>query len=713
MAFYKQHAKQARKLDQALKHIQSRDYLAALKLIAPATGENPGNRYSRYVAGFALLKTGQPLATLAQWWPLVRDGTHDFVADCRFLAESVFSPETWDRSQWQSLPLTSLEELLAAALYFSINTKAVHQLEQHVSSLLWQQKQWIRLLRLTNVDTRYTPDKLHLRGKIVFAQGCKSELKPFAFASSIMSAGATYLTIYRDWKKEDLDELLTGLARETFLSCPIHASGVRKKEEQLSLWLYLDLERRALKEILTSFNPNWPELVLSPGLFYSHDIPEDSRSRFLDRIMNTAAAAELKALFRRDVFVILQSACHGQFDIAANLIREFPFLRILEVAGAVSKEMEQGSDKDHDAPLELETLPDSSTLIGHFGIQICKAVLYAKSDTSFTFRKSWLPGRALQLAAHLARTVKDRPFSRIIFHLALERAARKATFDEPWMEELAYVATLTGEPEHIQKLRAIAERQRECEDLLQALAGKRISKAFDMSKILNDETSFRDHFYLLAHARILTPPDSYARKKLRHSLVRKIVDWESSLAVPYMLHVYKLLKNSSHLRIPGLEFHRARAERCDCEQCQEALYESLPEIAEQMGCPPLIPIQSESHFLQNLKRELDLSWEPSRSLFEQEDPFARLMVSPHDPKPMVLASVMRLMKESTQHIVQLRKAQAEAFRPEVRFLYGFLKDPRLPSLISSDADKNGASSSGGSSRRPPRDIPLRPKEAIQ
>lgn len=687
MAFSKQQMKQSRKIHQAIELVEKCDYSGALKTLGQPAQGGGTSHYGRYVAGFALLKTGRLLEALVQWGPLMRDGTRTtgFIADSRLLAQEVFSPGVWNTSPWRDLPTKTLEELLAVALFFSIDNDGTRELERHLIDLLWQSKQWESLRRLLNVNNLWTEGKLHLSAKVAFAAGAKAGLKSFAFGSLLMSAGATYLNTHRDWKQEDLDGLLRHLARETFLAFVFDANGARLAEERLFYRLFLELERLALAKILSATSrESQPALSLSPGFFYHHEVPRDLELEFLDWLRAAIDDGELTALYQRNIFSIVQSVCRNQFTPPSpERADQFPFLEFLKEADRFQRALAKStatdapgdSAPDTEKTKPLPSLPSSSSLIGTWTAEFCKAAI--SKSRSLTEADAMTPEPALQVLSGLSRALNDSDLAEGLTCLTLKNASTRIAGGEPWVERLMDASKNLDGSDLVARTQSILERRNECFEFLQSLVTKRKQNKFSISRVTKNEEAFRGHLCLLADTQTLLPPtQQYANpKKTGKRAPPQAPSWRNSMAEPYMMHFYQLLEKSKPLNLGELDNLREDdAVQCQCLECQAHLYHQIPDLAKQLGCTLSITWFENPELPRKLRAEFDLSQDRHQSIFTQEDPFAILRVSPRDSKSEILASVVKMMADRAQDMVRLRMAQNQVFRPEMRFLHGFLKD---------------------------------------
>ncbi|MBK8204398.1 MAG: hypothetical protein IPK68_19505 [Bdellovibrionales bacterium] len=142
-----------------------------------------------------------------------------------------------------------------------------------------------------------------------------------------------------------------------------------------------------------------------------------------------------------------------------------------------------------------------------------------------------------------------------------------------------------------------------------------------------------------------------------------------------MSHVYALIEKSARLDL-NLDDVREAAKDCKCDSCQMELYRSIPDLAKHIGCPaPAIHVD-ELQYLHDIQSELAENW--TGSVFDQEDPFKILNVSPTDSKQAVLAALMGLMRANPADMARLRQAQDRAFNPSVRFFAWTAELSRAP-----------------------------------
>lgn len=718
MTSFKQISKQAKKVESAFHQAKFGDYEAALRSIGSNNSQPGVGNYGRYLVGYSLLKLGRPLEALSHWSPLIKNAKPPLQNDIKALLGEILNEASTEKNtvldrpaRLPTLSLPELKDLFSASLYFKVNHPFVRELERYLFNRLWTERKLDELRSIVMSAPAEMAAKLIIEARIGFANPRKSGHDAFAFGSLVMSAGVCYFQMRGEWESTEAKSLFESLALEIRV-CPLEKSGSEQKDDSRSFRQFLSLEIRAAEDIaqLGSAKP-YAGAVMTPGFCYHHRISEPVREKFVNWLREAGASAKLLALYDRKIFSFLHAAFNGMLGDAPS--PEFNL-----VAKAASFEFVARGNRSPPPAPPLNTAFDSETSDqwSNEAVEIAKSAIFEiveknrELPPSFFFRlinfakvtKSWdllevgLLGELKILMGILIRSRVEElneNISKIDQCLLLHHANSIES------SELSKTYSLRGK-QCIEFLQSFAKSARK------GMRGKKKITP-SLKAIIATESSFREHISLLADCVALVNLVPRHLREEESFLSATGFSSIGSLGRPLMDHFYKIIKKPGYFN-ENLEPLRGAVADCTCPSCELDFFNRIPAVAKQIGCAPSV-FELKIPWLEKMRaiRKQELEKSPDISVFNSEDPFDVLGVTPATAKQSILAATMKAMQVRPSEMPRLRSAQSQSFDPKIRFLYGLLKAKESPSLIE------GISNGEAPSFAPIDTLILRSKELLQ
>ena len=630
----------------------------------------------RYLYGYALWRTRQPLASLLTLWPLAAKGNAPLQADCASMVAHLFK----DGDFLSSAPLSEdvLTTLFMAARRLFPHSPASLIIKRRLFNTLWQQGSYEKLERILKSAREDEPLNILVENlsKLAFFQPENKFFGHlFSFVSHILTGGAC-LIVREPLYHGVIDDAIRALANELRqLFCRLAIQYPQKLTGDKSAFEhFVDYESGILIQVLSLAvkQGGLPfDIIPTPGYLLSFDAGHKRvGEQFLPWI-----AGENPALFEAyhaDTHQAVLLAL-GANNLSGRGIKPGyrhplnPFLRLalrLRTVGVKKSSLE---------PVRIHDFENTDQSVGLFKNVLIQTIQSMLDDAHH--HKTKLTPEFWQTIQTFYPVLEGSELKNILIIKFIQDLKNNTGKEPVDFKEIRKTAKTFNDPGIEKQVDLLCNRQQVCYRFLSTLADKNQSKK--KIRAIKDESALRERLTLIADCCFLVYPD------LQGSFIR---------------HVQSLVEDKKiNQWIPLAAFFEYDFE-CFCRSCVRDLCQNrIPGVARALGLSMMSLPNADVYACAPSAQTL------TPSVLSQPDPFKILGVSLTDKKPVIMQKMMSLMQQSPAQMTVFRQAQNELFNLAQRFLHHYF---RYPADENSGVDGK-ASPPPSAMDLPSQDIPFR------
>lgn len=606
--------------------------------------------HDRYLYGYSLLQTQQPLNALITLWPLASKKQNCLEDDCTAIADHVFEDDIFVTSA--HLSEDELYTLFLAASTLNPKNSAYNAVKQRLFDSLWRNGNYEKLERiLKSTKEKQSVSFVENLGKLAFHQA-KSKLTGGipAFIGLVLTGGSCLITQHLIYHT-DIEEEIRALGHEIkLLFSQLKAKGSHKLAWDTPLIEnYIDYEAGILIEILQERvrqGESSIDITPTPSYVMTYDGVNGQLSQsflpWLDQHNHV-----LVDLYQPDTQQVVLWALSGEkLSVITGILKSVqknklhPYLRLAIMLRA--EYLKQSSLLELVLISDFENGGKTSGVLKNIAVQTAKSIL--KSASSIMD----MPGFR-QMLIKFYPVLNDLELKNAILSSSLaifqQQYQRHERLDFSAMNA---IARQLDHVELIQQLNAFSERQNTCSQFTLNCENVKQSKKFITA--IKDEQGLRAHLALIADSLSSVPEKKYLLVLIQH--LQSLIE---NKRINKLIHLKNLFE---------CDFD------CGCLSCiQTLLINDIPSIIEKLN----IPVVRFPEFPRDTENHSSISNTPKLSVLSQPSPFTTLALDFTDSKPMIMQKMMTLIQQSPDKMAIFRQAQSEIFNPAQRFLHHYLR----------------------------------------